>query len=277
MRKLSLTPKNIEFIKRNRLKMSGSEMAEKLNVGKGVVTRYMRVTGLAVSPERQKQFRIAAAVKRLSGSTSSTPEMDCEIKKRYLDLPSKTLAKQLGRSDTFIRTRLKQLGLTIPKEIIEKRKADSRLKPGNVPPNKGKKMSKAQYKKCKHTMFRKGHVPVNTKERDGCITIRNDHMNRRGGRQYKYIRLSVGVWMPLHQYKWEKYRGEVPPGHCLWFKDGNSLNCTIKNLEVITRAENARRNRGAFLTLPPELQTTKQIINQLNKKLISHEKQNKRS
>ena len=32
---------------------------------------------------------------------------------------------------------------------------------GNIPPNKGKKVSKEAYEKSKTTMFRKGNIPVN--------------------------------------------------------------------------------------------------------------------
>lgn len=96
--------------------------------------------------------------------------------------------------------------------------------------------------KTKGTRFKKGQLPHNTKSRDGVITIRHDHPDRNNGRSYKYIRVSLGKWVPYHRYLWEKKYGKIPSGHCLWFKDGNSLNCRPSNLELITRKENYDRN-----------------------------------
>jgi hypothetical protein len=90
--------------------------------------------------------------------------------------------------------------------------------------------------------FKKGSLPHNTsKVGDGDITIRTDHKDR-NGRQYKWIRLELGRWELLQKVIWEEENGKVPEGYCLWFIDGNSLNCTLENLELITRAENINRN-----------------------------------
>lgn len=37
----------------------------------------------------------------------------------------------------------------------------------------------------------------------------------------------------------------MPSGHCLWAKDGNSLNTDPDNWELITRKENRIRNSGS--------------------------------
>jgi hypothetical protein len=37
--------------------------------------------------------------------------------------------------------------------------------------------------------------------------------------------------------EWERLNGELPPGHALYFKDGNRLNTAVDNLELISRAE----------------------------------------
>lgn len=180
------------------------------------------------------------------GRTKVTPAQDRIIKKEYLNVPCKRLSDQLGISDTCLRTRMKQLGLVVPAHIIEQRKKDSRIKPGHVPSNKGKKqtefMSRKAIARTKATRFKKGHLPHNAVGfKDGDITVRQDHKNR-AGKSYKYIRLSLGKWYPLHQYRWEKKHGKLPKGHCLWFIDGDTMNCSVSNLELITRAENMRRN-----------------------------------
>ena len=57
MAKTLLTPKNIAFIKANRLLMSGSDMAAKFGIDKNIVGRYMRKNGLAVPKELVYKWR----------------------------------------------------------------------------------------------------------------------------------------------------------------------------------------------------------------------------
>lgn len=49
-------------------------------------------------------------------------------------------------------------------------------------------------------------------------------------------------WKLVHVLVWEEANGPVPAGHILVFKDKNKDNLALDNLELITRAENARRN-----------------------------------
>ena len=112
------------------------------------------------------------------------------------------------------------------------------FKKGLVPFNKGRKMPAAMYEQCAPTMFKKGHLPKNTKEADGAITIRYD--NR--GVPVKHIRQALGKWEYLSRHVWRQSHGEIPKGHIVIHRDGDSMNCDIDNLEMITRAENARRN-----------------------------------
>lgn len=147
----------------------------------------------------------------------------------------------------------------------------SRFNKGRAPENKGKKqseyMSRAAINRTKATRFKKGNKPHNTREKDGVITTRQNHDD---GRKSKWIRISMGKWYPYHQYRWEKYRGKVPVGHCLWFKDGNTLNEKLSNLELITRAELMRRN--TIHRYPLELKQTIRAFSKLKKAI--HEKQN---
>lgn len=91
------------------------------------------------------------------------------------------------------------------------------------------------------TQFKKGQDPKNTLY-DGCITIRRDHVKERNGRPYKWIRLAKGKWELYHRWLWVQKNGPIPAGHIVTFKDGNSLNADYSNLQMITMAENARRN-----------------------------------
>lgn len=207
--------------------------------------------------------------------TRFSKKEDAFLKRNYLRIPTKRMSKMLGRSESSARQRLALLGLVVPPEIVKKFKAESQFKPGQTSFNKGRKqteyMSKEAIERTKKTRFKKGNEPHNTKEKDGVISIRYDHKNR-NGKPYKYIRLSKGVWFPLHQYKWELKNGKQPKGTVLRFKDGNTLNCTLKNLELISRSENMARN--TIHRYPNDLKQLIRLNNKLKRKANEHKKQN---
>jgi hypothetical protein len=49
-------------------------------------------------------------------------------------------------------------------------------------------------------------------------------------------------WRPVHRLNWLEAGREIPPGLVFDFKDGNSMNTQVENLELITRSERWRRN-----------------------------------
>jgi len=108
----------------------------------------------------------------------------------------------------------------------------SRFEKGYIPWNKGLKGIHHSPK----TEFKKGHLPHNTKY-DGYISLRT-----KKNEQYYYIRIAKGKYTTYQRYLWEKNFGKIPEGMIIVFKDGNSLNCDLKNLEMISRAENLKRN-----------------------------------
>jgi hypothetical protein len=152
------------------------------------------------------------------------------------------IGRRLGMNESQISSKAFKLQLFKSEDFKYRSSMKSAFRIGHVPSNKGKKMSPAIYKKAKAIMFKKGHLPHNAVGfKDGDISIRYDHKNR-GGKAYKYIRLALGKWYPLHQHVWEIKHGRLPKGHCLWFKDKDPMNCRLSNLQLITRGENMRRN-----------------------------------
>lgn len=114
---------------------------------------------------------------------------------------------------------------------------------GHVPVNKGKKwdeyMKPEAQEKARKTSFRKGNVPEN-------LLPLGTIMDTRDG--YKIIKVSMKgsrweMWKLLHRKVWEEHNGPIPEGNIIIFKDGNSGNCDIDNLVMVTRKENAWLNK----------------------------------
>ena len=111
---------------------------------------------------------------------------------------------------------------------------DGRFKKGQVPHNKGKKMSPEVYEKVKGTLFKKGH-DMNARP------IGSERIDKDG-----YTVLKVGYpnkWRLKHLVIWESFYGKVPDNHVVIFLDGDIRNFDIDNLKLITRGENLFLNR----------------------------------
>ncbi len=240
MPKCLITPEFALFIRDNYLKMTASDMSRILGVDSGVVSRYMAKNNLRVPKELASKWRSGKMYR---------PFTPAEDKYIIENLPVSSINKistEIKRTSAYVGRRARELGLG---HIIEQNVINHRIKPGNVPANKGLKqvdyMTPEAIEKTKHTRFQKGQRPHNTYGKPGLISIRKDHKNR-GGKPYKYYCIDVGNWRPLHQYLWEEKFGKVPKGYCLWFKDGDTMNCDLDNLEMITRKENRIRNTGHY-------------------------------
>lgn len=115
---------------------------------------------------------------------------------------------------------------------------DGRFKKGQTPHNKGGKMSKEQYEKCKATMFQKGNTPKNSME-IGAYTYIDGYLAKKvkeKGKQRERFEF-------VHRAVWEENYGKIPHGHIVIFLDGNKDNCAIENLALINRREHAILNK----------------------------------
>lgn len=268
-----ITPKWEKYILENRLKMSSKQMAEVIGCSPSPVSNWMRKNGLSVSKELSNKFKGDA----LKGRTIMTMEQDAILMAKYMTVPVKPLAQEIGVSHCCLSNRMKQLGLVVPKELRQARKRKSLFKKGHTTFNKGLKqadfLSPEQIEKLKKTQFQKGHIPHNDLGRNGIIRVRKDTKTRA---QYKYIRVSRGNWELLQRHNYRKYIGEIPDGHVVRFKNGNTLDCGPENLELITLAENARRNTEQFHSWPEPLKKAIRINNKLTKTLRENGKSKSR-
>lgn len=124
-----------------------------------------------------------------------------------------------------------------------------RFQKGLAPANKGLRRPGYAPGRMASTQFKKGQKPHTYR-----FKIGDQRVNTDGYIDVKIREDLVGSnnWRALHRILWEKAHGPVPPGHIVIFKDGNKLRCVLENLELITLADNLRRN-SIWKKLPKEL------------------------
>lgn len=105
---------------------------------------------------------------------------------------------------------------------------------GHIPANKGQKMKPELYEIAKHTMFKKGLAPLNTKP-IGTETVRSDG--------YIWVKTAEKQWKQKHVHLWSQCNGIIPKDKIVVFRNGNRMDVRIDNLEMITRQELVLRNR----------------------------------
>lgn len=156
------------------------------------------------------------------------------IRANYKKMIYRKLAEALGRSESVVTNYLSRNGLRISKSEYQKRHNDSLFKKGHITWNKGLSLPN----KPNTGQFTKGNKPVNTKP-VGFVSVR---YHKRDMCNYLWIKLSDRNWQLLNRYNWEKAYGHIPKKHVIRFKDRNTLNCNIDNLELISMRDNLVRN-----------------------------------
>lgn len=194
------------------------------------------------------------------------------LREHYADNFTADIAKTLNRPMSSVYQQGRKLGLLKSPELIReggRRSSNhpnviaSQFPKGAVPPNKGKKMPPAVYEKVKRTFFPKGHLPHNTNQQgDGALTKRG---------RYWYIRLELGRWRQYHTWLWEQANRKINGRtEMVKFIDGNTDNCTLENLCLISRADGMRAN--SIHRLPNDLKETIYTLTTLKRAIKRHEK-----
>lgn len=206
-----------------------------------------------------------------------TPEQLEEVKRDYAYTRGIDLANRVGCSLYSIYNVAHMYGLkkdiNFIRELSREKMKDPNhpgrkflIKKGSIPKNKGKRqaeyMSADAIEKTKATRFAKGHLPHNTRH-DYALSDRKD----KTGRIYRYIRIGPAKWIPYHRYIWEQSYGEIPKGYNVQFKDRNTLNCTIENLYLISKADQLKNENSLHARYPEEVRKLIQLKGALNRQI----------
>ena len=208
-------------------------------------------------------------------------EEDRILREMYPSHYARDIAKLLGRGVSSVYSRAFILKLKKDPEFLAQHVwlqkgsqtgAAYRFKKGQTPVNKGVKrpgwhagrMKETQFKKgCRSGIAARNWVPVGTIKADteGYLRIKvREAIHGEEATGYG----NTKVWPLYNRYLWEQSYGPIPPSHIVAFKDGNRQNCVIENLELISMADNARRN-SMWKRLPRELAQVVQLGGQLKR------------
>jgi hypothetical protein len=206
------------------------------------------------------------------------------LSSHYPNGRTEDIARQLNRPVHKIYAKAKKLGLAKSQEYLSEY---CRLKPGQSPPgsvsarftkghtpaNKGLRRPGWSKGRMAETQFKSGNIsgfaeknwkPVGTILPDSVGYLRIKVRERiPGAREFGW---HSNVWKLYHHSIWEQEHGPIPPKHLLVFKDGNRANCKLENLELISMAENARRNQ-MWTRYPRELAEAIQLNGQIKRKI----------
>ncbi len=191
------------------------------------------------------------------------------------------LSRLMGRSESSLNGIAYGLGLHKTPEYLASPEAcrlrrgenpgiPHRFKPGHIPANKGLKQPGLAIGRMAETQFKKGTrqgranlnwKPIGTiiKNTDGYLRIKvADEPESIAGAGSKSTN-----WEFIHKRVWEAAHGPIPPGHRLWWKDGNHDNCALENLELLSDAQHMART--SIHKLPRELKETILLVGRVKR------------
>ncbi len=205
------------------------------------------------------------------------------LRATYADTLTATIALDLGRSVSKVYAKAADLGLRksdaylASPDACRLRRGDNvgiacRFQKGHVPANKGLRRPGWGPEPMRRNCFKPGQWPIN---RDPGFYVLGALRANTDGYIEMRISLELGAhgWRALHRILWEDAHGPIPPGHVVRFKNGDTLDCELANLELISRADLARRN--SIHNLPQSLKSAIMALGQFKRRV--REESNRRS
>lgn len=265
MPKPAITPERAQYILDNYLKESSVQIAKRFGISKAPVLKFLKQHDLSVPKEIVSEW-----IRRKSVGKPLTESQIKYIHKNIHTKSIKEIAKHLKRCNSRTGKEIRALGYS---DFIDQRSKDSCFQKGNIPPSAGKKieeyMNPEQLANFRKNQYKKNQIPHNAHP-VGTETKRTDAY----GRTYVFIKVEgerTMLWK--HRVVWEQHHGKkIPDKHNIIFKDGNTMNVTIDNLECISNAELRRRNSTGFY--PKEIQELYRLQGQITRQINKYNKEN---
>ncbi len=258
-----------------------AEIAQRFGCSVGAIKNLAMQLGLRKSEAYLFRDKIQANGKTRRNWTEAEREI---IRTEFSDMTSDTLAAKLNRTVASVNQQAALMGVKKSAAHLSSDLGgrfskcqvlgyEHRFKKGQPAINKGKKqpdyMTPEAIERTKKTRFQKGsdngkQLPI------GTITI----LNGKNGK-VKVIILGNGKRAYLNRHTWAQANGEIPKGMIIVHKDKDPMNCDLENLEMISKAENMRRN--SMINMPPELKETAYMLITLKSTITRQTKKRKRN
>lgn len=222
----------------------------------------------------------------MNGRAWTNAELD-RLRELYPSQPTRKLAGLLGRSVLSVYQGAQKHGLRKTQEFLRSPESGilvkgqtrpesiaAQFKKGQTPANKGLRRPGWSPGRMKETQFKKGARTGKAAQNwrpIGTILPDTEGYLRIKVREAVHGAEATGfgntaVWPLLQRHVWEQHHGSIPAGHVIAFKDRKRENCVIENLECISRADLATRNR-MWNIYPRELAEAIQLNGVLKRKL----------
>lgn len=255
------TDEEITFVRENFADMTLRQIARALGRSEGGVKTWTLRLGL------RRNNRFEWTVERIEILTEMYPNNS-----------AKKIGGVLNTDQQVVYAKAEKLGLKKSPEYLEKLNKEmgdqltrsgtqSRFQKGHKPWCYGKKIGTRG--RAGETQFKKGQSPFNKLKVGDIVPVSLP----------PYLKIKIAEpdkWEILHRHLWKQHYGEIPKDMCIVFKDGNTKNCALENLECLTRAELRRRN--SIHNYPVELKEAIQALGRLkrtiNRRNKNAEKQN---
>ncbi len=208
-----------------------------------------------------------------------TPADRAQLRRIYSIYSAAECAEIIGCSERAVYNQAKVLDLRKPRDWIAERARERssrpdhggrehQFRPGHATWNRGisfvpgGRSAETQFKPGRRPEDARNYVPI------GSLRVTRDGLLERKvtGDQSVY---PARRWVAVHRLVWQEVHGEVPQGHIVVFKAGmHTTDCnaiTIDRLELVTRAENMRRN--SIHRYPDELKSAMKLLKRAERAL----------
>lgn len=214
-----------------------------------------------------------------------TPADDDYLRTQYPTTITLAIAAALGRSLSATYARAQKLGLRKPDDYYQVH-GGGRLQKGRSPNATSFRAGHSTWNKGTHfaaggrsveTRFKTGNRPQ-TVVPIGTVAQSTDGYWKRKVREDAPPGLSRRNWIWLHLELWEQHHGPVPPNHCVVFRNGNTSDIRIENLELVHRHELILRNSIHNLPGPLKeaIRAKGRLQRKINEKVKADEEQDRR-